>query len=152
MHSLVRVFTENAPFIEHFTGWNYLNIWSNSKTMNLIHSSFMNLSNRFLHLVVVWQSYPMKFSMETLVNRGKGFYAFQVGIANFTIWSIASSDTLQIVVSTTKKWFTNNIFGYFDDDPVDILNREGISLVGLNHHRLHHTHLCRLLQHGKLSF
>ena len=45
-----------------------------------------------------------------------------------------------------------DIFGYVDDDLVDIVNHEGISLVGLDHHRLHHAHLCRLLQHGKLGF
>ena len=44
-----------------------------------------------------------------------------------------------------------DIFGYLDDDPVDIVIREGVSLVGLDHHRLHHPHLCRLLQHGRLS-
>ena len=44
-----------------------------------------------------------------------------------------------------------DIFDYVDDDLVNIVNREGISLVGLDHHRLHHSHLCRMLQHGRLS-
>ena len=43
-----------------------------------------------------------------------------------------------------------DIFGYVEDDPDDIVNLEGAPLVGLDHHRLHHPHLCWMLQHGKL--